>query len=265
MRRVLLMLCLALTLGGCGNLPIQPQGVDCNSSFAKDLEECGGQGGTGGTGGLTQVPLETQGPTEIPVTPTPAFVRSEYYDGLMTRFGAYGIEMDGFNPASKPPYHEVVEPFSASADVVNLTINRFNVIEGLQLFIVVLKMDDENYESQAGNTFNCIKVDASRFPERQKKLNEDGSEATTPDGKPVWIVKDMFYPDSKDQWVYVCGEPGHFVHGYNGWAKFMTLDPSQRGEVIVRTCDSLNECKERTAEPIPPTQAPAPQSTATAP
>jgi hypothetical protein len=157
----------------------------------------------------------------------------------MTRFGAYGIEMDGFNPASVPPYHEVTEPFSASADVINLTINGFNPIEGLQLLIVVLKMDDSAYEQSAN--YSCLKVEAEKFDE-------------TVDGK----IKDFFFPGSEDRYVYMCGLPGHFIHGYSGWAKFMTLDPSQRGDIIVKTCDSINQCVESTAQPVNATQvAPA--------
>lgn len=233
MRRVLLPILMCLALAGCGSL-VPQTGPDCRSAFAKTLPECQGQGG--GSASTTQPEL-TAVPTLIPATPTPAPVKPAEYEALMTRLGAYGVQMDGFNPANATPYNQTDNPFKAGADVVNLTIERFAQIEGLQLLVVVLKMDDSTYEATAN--YQCQKAEATEL------------DKNSTDGK----VHDLFYPGSEDRYVYFCGKPTDYIRGYNGWALFLTLDPSQGGQIIIRTCDSVNNCTSSTA-PAPTTAVP---------
>lgn len=231
MRRALLLLVigLALSLGACSQAGIPgAQAPDCSSAFNKNDPRCAG----------LFTPVATDTPTPIPATPTPAAVQPQEYSELMNQIGGYGVEMSGFNPNATTPFSGTLNPdVFVKADVVDLSISQFQVVSGTKPLIVILKMDDSTYEQS--KNYNCKQTQAA-------ELKQSG------DGK----LHDFFFPGSTDKYVYICGLPGNFVKGYNGWAVFITFDPAQRGPIVVRGCDSVDKCIDAPKPSSTPISAP---------
>jgi hypothetical protein len=220
----------SLILGACGAAGLPgTQAPNCQSAFNKNDPRCAG----------LFTPVATDTPTPIPATPTPAAVQPQEYTDLMVQIEGYGVQMAGFNPNATTPFSGTLTPdVFVQADVVDLSFSQFQVVSGTKPLIIILKMDDSAYEQS--KSYNCKQAQASEIDKRIT----DGT------------LHDVFFPGSTDKYVYICGLPGNFVKGYSGWAVFVTFDPARRGPIVIRGCDSVDQCIDAPKPSSTPMSAP---------
>jgi len=229
----LAVLCLILTACSVPRTAREPI-KDCSSELAQQLDECKGT--------ASSTPEETPTPSPVPATPTPEAIQPEEYQNLMGELKEYEVSIEGLS--SEPNvYSGALKPFvNVSAKVVNLTVNKFAPGKHPKPLVIVLKMEDEAYEHS--QSYVCTNLMAAEIA----PLLSKSVPYALLDGE--WI-KDLFYPGSKDKYVFICGGPNDKIHNYKGWALFLTIDPNQDASLEVDPCAGIQNCSPRNQTALP--------------
>lgn len=215
MRRIVLLLYVLAMLGlaGCAQEPP----VKCEgNAFAKDIAQCQSK--------VTDVAV-TALPTEVVATPTPAAVQPQSYKDLVDVVTAYGVQIEGLNPNSTDTYTGTLHAeYQITANVVGLNVPKFELSTDKTVLLVILKMDDADYEQS--KNYSCQKIGADDLAKTDSGLVvENGS------------IKNLFFPGSTDKYVYLCGGLSDFIKGYSGWAEFSVYDPAKKPHVTANGQD----------------------------